>query len=425
MKNDRSHQLFEEARKLIPGGVNSPVRSFKHVGIPPIYFSHAEGPYLFDVDGNRYVDFCSSFGPHIFGHSPPTVVKAIQEQAARATSFGACHPQEIELAQLILKGYSFLDQVRLVNSGTEAVMTGIRIARGYTRRTKILKFEGGYHGHSDGLLAQSGSGVAFLSESSSQGVPGSVVADTLVARFDDITTVRKVFETYGRDIAAVLLEPVPANYGLWLPPQEILEEIVFLARKHDALVFFDEVITGFRLGLSGASGMLGIKPDLVTLGKIIGGGLPLAAVAGRKAIMQTLAPQGEVYQAGTLSGNPLATAAGCAVLNQLFENPPYEHLASVTDRFADALCPILERQGFPFEVASLGSIFWIHFGTEQGAFPPVVSESSRELYASLFKFGLAEGIYLPPSPYEVGFISTMHTASVLQGVLDSLVAWKR
>ena len=270
-KTDKSQELFLRAQSLIPGGVNSPVRAFKHVGRNPIYFERGEGPYLIDVDGNRYVDFCSSFGPLILGHSHPKVVEAIIDQASKATTFGACHAKEVKLAELILKNYPYLDQVRLLNSGTEAVMTAIRVARGATGRPKILKFEGCYHGHSDGLLAKSGSGVAELAESSSQGVPDSIVKETVVARYDSIETVEKAFKQFGKEIAAVIIEPIPANEGLWVPRQAQLEEICMLAKLHGALVSFDEVISGFRFGLSGASGFYQLKPDLVTLGKIIGG----------------------------------------------------------------------------------------------------------------------------------------------------------
>jgi len=422
--SSRSHQLFENATRLIPGGVNSPVRSFKHVGTEPIYFTRGEGPYLFDVDGRRYIDFCLSFGPLILGHSAPQVVEALTTQAKSATSFGACHPAEVEMASLILKAYPGLDQVRLVNSGTEAVMTAIRLARGWTSRTKIIKFEGGYHGHSDGLLAQAGSGVAALTESSSRGVPESVVKDTLVARLDDLSSLSRLFESHKGQIAAVVLEPVPANYGLWIPEKAQLEEICRLARAAGALVLFDEVISGFRVALGGAVERYGLVPDLVTLGKVIGGGLPLAAVVGRREIMQKLAPVGDVYQAGTLSGNPLATAAGIAVIKTLMDRPPYETLAARTARFASELERKLTSAGVPARVISSASLFWIELHPGPKTFPPVISAESHRAFASLFKFALERGVYLAPSPYEVGFLSTAHTDAVIDAALESLDGWK-
>lgn len=418
-----SEKLFERALGKIPGGVSSPVRSFGHVGGTPVYFSHAKGAYLYDVDGNSYVDYCASFGPHILGHCPERVVSALQNQAAKATSFGACHPGEVELAEWILKAYPFLDKVRLVNSGTEALMTAIRLARGYTKRSKILKFEGCYHGHSDGLLAKAGSGVASLSESSSKGVPDSVVSETLIARWDSPESWEAHFKKYGGEIAALVLEPIPANYGLLVPERNTLVTLMRLAREAGALVIFDEVITGFRVGLSGATGLFDLKPDLVTLGKIIGGGLPLAALAGRKEIMDELAPLGSVYQAGTLSGNPLATAAGIATLSALFESPPYSDLETKTRFFVEGLKAIISKNGLNFSVRSVGSLFWIHFGAPDSAFPPVISSEGAQRYASLFRYALEGGIYLAPSPYEVGFISTAHTQGILESTLNKLEAW--
>jgi glutamate-1-semialdehyde 2,1-aminomutase len=417
----QSQELFARASRCIPGGVNSPVRSFRHVGIPPIYFESAEGPFLRDVDGKKYVDFCLSFGPHILGHSNPAVVAAIREQAGRATSFGACHAREVELAEWVLKAYPFLQRVRLVNSGTEATMTAVRVARGFTGRNKIIQFEGCYHGHSDGFLAKAGSGVAELSESSSQGVPPAVVQDTLIARFGDLPTVEAHFAAHPGAIAAVILEPVPANHGLQVPTREFLQGLIALAHRHGALVIFDEVISGFRLGLSGASGYFDLQPDLVTLGKILGGGLPLAALAGKEAILDRLAPVGGVYQAGTLSGNPLATAAGCAVMQQLFAEPPYAAFEFACTAFAEGLKPILAAQG-EAQVKHIGSIFWIHFGEMPAGFPVAISPESSRQYAAFFRKALEAGVYLPPSPYEVGFLSVAHTPEVLSGVLEKLSA---
>lgn len=409
-----SQEWFERAKKHIPGGVSSPVRSFKHVGIPPIYFERAEGATLIDVDGKRYTDFCLAFGPHLLGHSPAVVREAIHAQVDRATTFGACHPGEVILAELVLKAYPFLDRVRWVNSGTEAVMTAARLARGFTRRPKIVQFEGCYHGHSDGFLAKSGSGLAFLSEASSLGVPPSVVQETLVARMDRLEELDSLFGAHPESIAAVILEPVPANNGLWVPERAHIEKIMEIARRHGALVIFDEVICGFRLGLSGAAGFFDLRPDLVTLGKIVGGGLPVAAVVGRGDILDGLAPVGGVYQAGTLSGNSLGMAAGAAVLQALSAQSPYTALAEATETFCRGL------EGLGLRVRRVASLFWIAFDDPGTAFPPEISLSAREKYAEFFRRALDHGIYLPPSPYEVGFLSTAHTPEILSAALESL-----
>lgn len=413
----RSEEYFERAKKVIPGGVNSPVRSFKHIGSAPVYFERAEGPYLFDVDGNKYIDFCLAFGPHLLGHCSAPVVNAIKKQVDRATTFGACHPKELELAEWAVKAFPFLDQVRMVNSGTEAVMTAVRLARGFTGRSKIIQFDGCYHGHSDGFLAKAGSGLKDLSESTSRGVPASIVAETLVARMDDLEGLEKLLELHAGQVACVLLEPMPANNGLWLPSREHLEAIIRLSQRHGAVVIFDEVISGFRVGLSGVSGMYDLKPDLVTLGKIMGGGLPAAAIVGRKEIMELLAPVGSVYQAGTLSGNPMATAAGCAVMETLFDAPPYEMLQKRTESFVARLRESLGDRG---EIRSVASLFWIHFGKIDAAFPPALSPESRCSYAGFFRKALAQGVYLPPSPYEVAFLSTTHTPEVLDEAVQRL-----
>ncbi len=417
MNTQKSQALFEKAKKIIPGGVNSPVRAFKHVGRNPIYFERGQGAFLYDVDGNSYVDFCASFGPLILGHSHPSIVSALVEQASKATTFGACHEKEVLLAELILKGYPYLNQVRLLNSGTEAVMTAIRIARGATRRSKILKFEGCYHGHSDGLLAKSGSGVAELAESSSKGVPDSIVSETVIARFDSITSIEKAFKQYGKEIAAVILEPIPANEGLWIPLQAHLEEICMLARLHGALIIFDEVISGFRVGLLGATGHFNLKPDLVTVGKIVGGGLPLAACLGTQSVMAEVAPIGPVYQAGTLSGNPLATAAGIAVLTELFSKPPYEILEKRTRRFIGRLKEEVLPQ---WDFVQMGSIFWMSPSKLTGAFPPVISSEDKKGYANFFGAALEAGAYFAPSPFEVSFVSVAHTDDVLDEMVEKL-----
>jgi len=419
MNSDKAQKLFQRAEKVIPGGVNSPVRSFKQVGMNPLYFERAEGPYLYDVDGKRYVDFCLSFGPHLLGHSHPKVVNAITEQVKKATSFGACHPLEVDLAEAILKFYPFLDKVRLVNSGTEAVMTAVRVARGYTQRPKIVVFDGCYHGHSDGLLAKAGSGVAELAEASSSGVPSSIIEDTLIARLDNFASLEALFKKYPDEIAAVLMEPIPANYGLLETPKNLLEKIQQLAKKNGALLIFDECISGFRVSPQGACGYYDMQPDLVTMGKIVGGGLPLAAVAGKKAIMDKLAPVGDVYQAGTLSGNPLAVAAGLAVLNEILDNPPHQVIEERTKRFVAKLEKVISEK-YSLRIRQLSSLFWIEFGSGSQSFPPEITPENKKTYSEFFRKALDAGLYFAPSPYEVSFMSVTHTDVVLDEALEKL-----
>ncbi len=414
---NESHQLYQRAAQLTPGGVHSPVRALRHVGAEPIFFASGSGAFLKDVDGNEYIDFCQSFGPHILGHCPPSVTTAVQEQASLALSFGACHAKEIGLVEHLLKNYPFLEKARLVNSGTESVMTALRVARAYTGKSKILKFEGCYHGHLDTLLAKAGSGVAELSESSSAGVSHSQVADTVITRLDNRAETLRVLQAERDNLAAVILEPIPANHGLWIPSADYLREIVEIAQRQGTLVIFDEVISGFRFGLSGACGYFDLQPDIVTLGKIIGGGLPLAALAAKKGILDVLAPLGPAYQAGTLSGNPLATAAGCALLSELEARPPYAALEQKTRQFVGELTRLLSTQG-PVHIETLGSVFWIYFGEKPTAFPVDLQIDQKERYTRLFQNGLEQGLYLPPSPYEVGFLSTAHTDAVLEKALE-------
>lgn len=419
MNSPKAAELFKRAERVIPGGVNSPVRSFKHVGMNPLYFERAEGPYLYDVEGKKYVDFCLSFGPHLLGHSHPKVVAAITEQVRKATSFGACHPLEIDLAEKILEFYPFLQKTRLVNSGTEAVMTAVRVARGFTNRPKIIVFDGCYHGHSDGLLAKAGSGVAELSEASSNGVPSSIVEDTLIARLDDLATVEAFFNKFPNQIAAILMEPIPANYGLYITPKEHLEKLSQLAKKNGALLIFDECISGFRVTAQGACGYYDMQPDIVTMGKIVGGGLPLAAVAGRKEIMDKLAPVGDVYQAGTLSGNPLAVAAGLAVLNEVSSLSPYSQITETTQRFVAKLEQLLSSF-YPVRIRHLSSLFWIEFGAGSQSFPPDINADNKMKYSDFFRKALDAQMYFAPSPYEVSFMSCMHTDAVLDEALNRL-----
>jgi len=418
----QSQKWYDRASRLIPGGVNSPVRAFHHVGLSPLYFERGEGAYLYDVDGRKYVDFCLSFGPHILGHSNPEVVKSIIEQAPKSTSFGACHPGEVKLATLILSALPFLDRVRLVNSGTEAVMTAVRMARGFTGRPKILVFEGCYHGHSDGLLARAGSGVAMLSESSSQGVPASVVQETLVVKITDWAAIEKAFE---ENIAAVLIEPMPANHGLYVNCPVWLKRLMDLAHEHGSLVILDEVISGFRMDSGGLSRKWALNPDIVTLGKVIGGGMPLAAVVAKEKVANCLAPMGSVYQAGTLSGNPLACAAGSTVLEILEKAPPFSELAKSTRVFAEMLEQVVtpwsrKNFGLDFSVTSYGSLFWPYFGKPSLEFPTTIDKTSKMAYAQFFSLALKAGVYFPPSPFEVSFLSIAHTEEVLEECLQKL-----
>lgn len=420
MNTEKSRELFCRAETLMPGGVNSPVRAFRRVGHHPIAIQSASGAYLTDVDGNEYVDFCLSFGPHLFGHCPPFVVEAVVRQAKLGMSYGANHRAEVELAEKILSAYPFLQKVRLVSSGTEAVMTAARLARGFTGRQKILQFEGCYHGHSDGFLARAGSGLAELSASSSEGVPSEVVAGTIVCRMDDLQSIERCFQEHGAQIAAVVLEAVPANHGLWLPTRERIFRIVELARQSGSLVILDEVITGFRVGWSGASGYFDLTPDLVTLGKILGGGLPIAAIAGRGEVLDCLAPVGGVYQAGTLSGNPIATAAGLAMLTHIESRSPYSELEKRTQEFSAQLSALLSRHGG--NVVHASSMFWIRFSEDSSPeqFPMALSDRAVTAYARFFRECLERGVYLSPSPYEVGFLSTAHSDAVLDSVLEKV-----
>lgn len=407
MKRDRSRALYETACELIPGGVNSPVRAFRQVGGEPVYFRRAHGSRLWDEDGNGMVDWCQSWGPLILGHGREEVVEAVCDAAQDGLSFGACHRRELELARMVLQAFPEFEKVRLVSSGTEAVMTALRIARGVTGRNLILKFEGGYHGHSDGLLVKAGSGLATQAIASSAGVPEAVAGATLVATLDDEESVRRHFEAFGRDIAAVVIEPLPANNGLLVQRPEFLGFLREITRQYGALLIFDEVISGFRLRFGGYGQLAGIVPDLVTLGKIIGGGMPVGAIVGSARVMDVLAPVGRVYQAGTLSGNPVSLAAGIATLRILRDDPPYERLEQLGLRLEASLA----AGGHPHaRLCRVGSIAWFYL--DSAAFPrraDAISDPAMERFKRLY-WPLADaGHYLPPSSYEVLFISAAHS----------------
>ncbi len=418
MKNTRSKELFEQARTKIPGGVNSPARAFKAVGGTPVYVASAEGATFTDADGNRYVDFCMSWGPLILGHARSEVVAAVRDAAGRGLSYGAVHEGEITLANLVLQAFPEYERVRAVNSGTEAVMTALRIARGKTGRERIIKFDGGYHGHFDGLLVKAGSGLATLAIADSGGVPSGIAETTLVAPLDDRPAVEALFDRYGKEIAAVIIEPMPANNGLLLQRTEFLEFLREITRANGALLIFDEVISGFRLRFGGYGQMVGIRPDLVTLGKIIGGGMPVGAIVGPGDIMDVLAPVGSVYQAGTLSGNPVSLAAGAATLRILRDESPYEALAAHGEAFVAEL-----SNGAPAWVKGLnvGSVLWPYFA--EGAFPrdtATIDRTHVKRFNSIFWKLLERGYYFPPSALEVGFVSTAHTRDQVLGLARAM-----
>ncbi len=408
MTRKLSQELYERAVKLMPAGVNSPVRAFKSVGGTPVFFASAKGAHVTDADGNRYVDFCMSWGPLILGHAHPAVVEAVASAAGRGLSYGACHAAEADLAERLLDGFPGMERVRMVSSGTEAVMTALRIARGKTGRPGILKFDGGYHGHSDALLVKAGSGLATFGTSSSLGVPEGFARDTIVVPFDDDEALEQAFAAHGDRIACAVVEPLPANNGLLEQRPEWLRLLKELAARHGALLVFDEVISGFRLGWGGYGQMAGVEPDLVTLGKIVGGGMPVGAVLGPARTMDLLAPLGGVYQAGTLSGNPVAMAAGIATLDALRDGEVYARLEALGKEL-DAQIATQAKDRPWLRARRLGSIVWLYLC--DGEIPrradrisPAIVERFNRAHGRL----LDAGHYLPPSAYEVMFLSDAH-----------------
>tara|TARA_Y100000991_G_scaffold30699_2_gene19442 strand:+ start:868 stop:2163 length:1296 start_codon:yes stop_codon:yes gene_type:complete len=404
--NDRSKKLFEEAKKVIPGGVNSPVRAFKSVGGTPVFIKNAKGAYLFDEDNNKYIDFISSWGPMIIGHAHPEIIKAVNEQSNNGTSYGIPTELETKMAQLVVSLAPNVDKIRFVNSGTEACMSAIRLARGYTKRDKIIKFAGCYHGHSDSFLIQAGSGASTFGIPNSPGVTKGTASDTLLANFNDISQVKRLFNEYKNEIAAVIVEPVAGNMGCVLPQKEFIEDLRKLCSLYNTVLVFDEVMTGFRLALGGAQEILGIDADLVTYGKVIGGGLPVGAFGGKEEIMNFLAPDGPVYQAGTLSGNPIAMSAGYAMLKHLSLNKNiYESLQKKTSYLKKGMEEVMQATNLPFQINCLGSMISLHF-TED----PVIDFLSAQKgdntrFKNYFHGMLSQGIYLPPSAYESYFLN--------------------
>ncbi|MFC1822038.1 glutamate-1-semialdehyde 2,1-aminomutase [Thermodesulfobacteriota bacterium] len=416
----KSKELFNKAKQLIPGGVNSPVRAFNSVGGTPIYYKSASGSTFTDIDENTYVDFCQSWGPLILGHARPEVVEAVQQAALGGLSYGACHEKEIEIAELVLEAFPEFEKVRFVNSGTEAVMTALRVARGKTGRDLVLKFDGGYHGHFDGMLVRAGSGLATHAIASSQGVPEQIAATTLVSALDDEQTVTELFEKHGDKIAAVIIEPLPANNGLLVQRQGFLQFLRDITEKFGALLIFDEVISGFRLRYGGYMHEASITPDLITLGKIIGGGMPVGALMGSSAAMNVLSPIGSVYQAGTLSGNPVSLAAGIATLKLLRDNPPYGEL----DRLAKMFVEALSGSGLSYARAvQVGSVLWLYLA--EGEFPrrsDAIDDVSSQRYNRIYGNLLQKGYYLAPSALEVLFLSSAHSEDQVQGLAKAILS---
>ncbi|MGM9951016.1 MAG: glutamate-1-semialdehyde 2,1-aminomutase [Lysinibacillus sp.] len=405
---EKSKAAFAEAVNLMPGGVNSPVRAFKSVNMDPIFMESGKGAIITDIDGNEYIDYVLSWGPLILGHSEPGVVKAIQEQAVKATSFGAPSLSENKLAKLVMDRVPGIEMIRFVSSGTEATMSALRLARGYTGRDKILKFEGSYHGHGDSLLIKAGSGVATLGLPDSPGVPADIAKNTLTVAYNDLESAKLVFEKYGSDLAAVIVEPVAGNMGVVPPKPEFLKGLRELTEKHGTVLIFDEVMTGFRVDYGCAQGYYGITPDLTTLGKVIGGGLPVGAFAGKREIMEKIAPAGPIYQAGTLSGNPLAMTAGYETLSRL-DKESYEYFKKLGDQLEAGFREAATKYNIPHTVNRAGSMIGFFFTNEDVVDFESAKTSDLELFAEYFKLMAQEGIFLPPSQFEGMFISTAHT----------------
>ena len=414
----KSQELFNEAQKHLVGGVNSPVRAFKSVGGNPLFISKAKGAYIYDADGKKYIDYVGSYGPMILGHVHPKVLAAIESALKNGFCFGASSEGEIELAKLVKEAFPSIEMVRFVNSGTEAVMSAIRLARGFTKREKIVKFSGCYHGHSDFLLAEAGSGLMTYGLPASAGVPEKTVKDTLIAPYNDIPALKKYFEEFPEEIAAVIIEPVVGNMGVVLPEGNYLKELRELVSQYGALLIFDEVMTGFRKCFGGVQTLYGITPDITCLGKVIGGGMPVGAYGARREIMQMVAPLGPVYQAGTLSGNPIAMAAGIATLNELKRPELYTSLNAVSSRFADGLKSLASRKNIPMQVGKHGSMITPFFTDAKVTNYDCAKKADTVRFAKFFNLILENGVFAPPSQFEAWFISMAHTNKDIDETLD-------
>ncbi|MFC4655173.1 glutamate-1-semialdehyde 2,1-aminomutase [Rheinheimera marina] len=416
----RSEQLFQQAQLTIPGGVNSPVRAFKSVGGTPVFIDRADGAYLFDVDGNKYIDYVGSWGPMLLGHNHPAIREAVIKAAEKGLSFGAPCPAEITMAETVSELVPSMEMVRMVSSGTEATMSAIRLARGFTGRNSILKFEGCYHGHADSLLVKAGSGALTLGVPNSPGVPADFAKYTLTAEFNNIAQLEQMFAEHGADLACVIVEPVAGNMNCIAPVPGFLEALRRLCDQHGTVLIFDEVMTGFRVALGGAQAYYGIKPDLTTLGKIIGGGMPVGAFGGRRDIMQHIAPLGGVYQAGTLSGNPIAMAAGLAALTQIRKAGIYETLAAKTTQLISGIKQAADKTGIPLATAQVGGMFGLFFTAEtQVTNYHQATRCDIDAFKRFFHLMLNKGVYLAPSAYEAGFLSLAHSDADLAQTIDA------
>jgi len=415
----RNVELFARANRSIPGGVNSPVRAFRSVGGTPRFVARAQGPYFWDAEDKRYIDYIGSWGPAILGHAHPEVVRAVQDAAVHGLSYGAPTEAEIEIAEMLIERMPSIEQIRLVSSGTEATMTAIRLARGATGRNKIIKFEGCYHGHADSLLVKAGSGLLTFGNPTSAGVPPEFVAHTIVLDYNDIEGVKAAFATHGKEIACVIVEPIAGNMNLIKPITGFLETLRSECTAHGALLIFDEVMTGFRVGPQGVQGLTGITPDITTLAKVIGGGMPIGAFGGRKDIMQNIAPLGGVYQAGTLSGNPVAVAAGITTLRLLSQPGFYEDLAVRTRKLTHGLVAMARAHNIPFSADSVGGMFGVYFSNSVPSTLAEVSASNIDMFKTFFHAMLDEGVYFAPSAYEAGFVSSTHDDNVIQATVDA------
>jgi glutamate-1-semialdehyde 2,1-aminomutase len=421
-RREKSAELFARAKAVFPGGVSSPVRAFKSVSGPPLFIKRGDGCHVWDEDDNRYIDFCASWGPLILGHNNEQIRERIFEAVASGTSFGTPTLNELELGELLVKNNPYLEKVRFVSSGTEAVMSAIRLARGFTGRSKILKFEGCYHGHLDSLLVKAGSGLVTFGESTSAGIPPSFAAETLVIPLDDRSALDEALDKYGNEIACIIIEPIPANNGLLLQDYSFLKYLRQKATEHKVLLLFDEVISGFRVHFAGAAGYYDIKPDIVTYGKIIGGGMPVGAYGGSNELMAFISPDGPVYQAGTLSGNPVAMAAGLAACQQLLMPNFYCDLDHKTNHLIKKLTDHAKENKYSVTFPKVGSIFWIAFSTETIKKADQIDPASMKFFKLLHAALLEKGVYMGPSGYEVGFVSSAHTIEVLDEAAE-IINW--